>query len=361
MKILHIEGGRNFYGGSLQVMYLIRGLENRGIANILLCHKDNKLKNKFESKVKVVETSYRGELDLTIFFNIVKVIVQQNPDIIHVHSRRGVDFYAGLASFLLKKNCLLTRRVDNKERFFFLKIRYFFFKKIIAISNAINRVLVEEGLPKEKIITVRSAIETKTNLQAKKSKDTFLEEHNITKPDNILILIVAQLIPRKGHMLLLDAFSDVKQIYENIHLFIYGKGYLKTKILEKIYQNNLQKNIHMKGYSSEISNVLVYFDFLVHPAQKEGLGIALLEAASSKLPVVATRVGGIPEIIHHNVNGLLVEPNSRKNLSEAMLKLIENPALRKKLGNAGPKVINKQFSVNQMVEGNISVYNSLLH
>ena len=68
----------------------------------------------------------------------------------------------------------------------------------------------------------------------------------------------------------------------------------------------------MKGFDSEIRSVLHCFDFLVHPAEKEGLGIALLEAASLQLPIVATRVGGIPEIVHDNVNGLLVQPQSKK-------------------------------------------------
>ena len=117
----------------------------------------------------------------------------------------------------------------------------------------------------------------------------------------------------------------------------------------------------MEGYNSKIESVLHHFDFLVHPAKKEGLGIALLEAASYQLPIVATRVGGIPEIVHHNINGLLVEPGSRKSLYEAMLKLIKNPALRNELGNAGPKIINEKFSVDKMVDGNISVYNSLLY
>ena len=359
MRVLHIEGGRNLYGGSTQVVYLVKGLEKKGIENTVLCHENNTLQEKLAGNAEIITTSYRGELDIRIFFQIVKLIIRKQPDIIHIHSRRGVDFYGGLASFLLRKTCLLTRRVDNKERFSLFKIKYFFTKKIIAISDEIKNILVTEGLPENKVITVKSAINTKAISKSDILKNKFREEHNIFDPNTTLIVIVAQLIPRKGHILLLDAFRDVKKTNNNIRLFIYGRGYLKERIKKYIDKNNLQEHVYLKGFLSEIRSVLHCFDFLVHPAQKEGLGIALLEAASLQLPIVATRVGGIPEIVHDNVNGLLVQPQSKKSLSDAMLKLIQNPSLREKLGKEGPKIVKRDFSVEKMVNGNLQVYRSL--
>ena len=210
-----------------------------------------------------------------------------------------------------------------------------------------------------KVITVKSAIAFEKNWKSSILKNEFRNEHNIFDPDTTLIVIVAQLIPRKGHILLLDAFRDVKETNKNIRLFIYGRGHLKEKIKEYIDKNNLQDHVYLKGFLSEIRSILHCFDFLVHPAQKEGLGIALLEAASLQLPIVATRVGGIPEIVHNNVNGLLVQPQSKKSLSDAMLKLIQNPSLREQLGKEGPKIVKRDFSVEKMVNGNLQVYRSL--
>ena len=124
MRVLHIEGGKNLYGGPTQVVYLVNGLAKKGIENIVLCHENNMLQDKLKGDAEIVTTSYRGELDRRIFFQIVKLIIWKQPDLIHIHSRRGVDFYGGLASFLLKKTCLLTRRVDNKEKLFLLKVKY---------------------------------------------------------------------------------------------------------------------------------------------------------------------------------------------------------------------------------------------
>ena len=123
MRVLHIEGGKNLYGGPLQVVYLVEGLAKKGVENIVLCHENNTLQEKLEGNAEIETTSYRGELDIRIFFQILKLIIQKKPDLIHIHSRRGVDFYGGLASFLLRKTCLLTRRVDNKERLFFLRVK----------------------------------------------------------------------------------------------------------------------------------------------------------------------------------------------------------------------------------------------
>ena len=359
MRVLHIEGGRHLYGGSTQVVYLVEGLAKKGIENIVLCHKNNTLQEKLDGKAEIVTTSYRGELDITIFFQILKLIIQKRPDLIHIHSRRGVDFYGGLASFLLRKTSLLTRRVDNKERFLLLRVKYFFYKKIIAISDEIKNILIKEGLSSKKVITVKSAIAFEKNSRSNILKNEFRNEHNIFDPNTTLIVVVAQLIPRKGHILLLDAFRDVKKTNNNIRLFIYGRGNLEERIKEYIDKNNLQEHVYLKGFLSEIRSVLHCFDFLVHPAQKEGLGIALLEAASLQLPIVATRVGGIPEIVHDNINGLLVQPQSKKSLSDAMLKLIQNPSLREKLGKEGPKIVKRDFSVEKMVNGNLQVYRSL--
>ena len=359
MIVLHIEGGKNLYGGPTQVVYLVNGLAKKGIENIVLCHENNMLQDKLKGDAEIVTTSYRGELDIRIFFQIVKLIIRKQPDLIHIHSRRGVDFYGGLASFLLKKTCLLTRRVDNKEKLFLLKVKYFFYKKIIAISDEIKNILIKEGLSSNKVITVKSAIAFEKNSKSNILKNEFRNEHNIFDPNTTLIVIVAQLIPRKGHILLLDAFRDVKKTNDNIRLFIYGRGQLKEKIKKYIDKNDLHEYVYMKGFDSEIRSVLHCFDFLVHPAQKEGLGIALLEAASLQLPIVATRVGGIPEIVHHNINGLLVRPQSKKSLSDAMLKLIQNPSLREKLGKEGPKIVKSDFSVEKMVNGNLQVYRSL--
>ena len=167
MKVLHIEGGKNFYGGSTQVFYLINGLFTSGIDNVLICPYQNELINKSQDITKIYGVSFYGDLDLSIFFKILCITIIEKPDVIHVHSRRGVDFYGGLVGFLTRTKCILTRRVDNEERIF-SKLKYRFYQKIVSISDAIYNILLKHDIPHNKLLTIKSAIElpdiTKKNL-----------------------------------------------------------------------------------------------------------------------------------------------------------------------------------------------------
>ena len=219
MRVLHIEGGRNLYGGSTQVVYLVKGLEKKGIENTVLCHEDNTLQEKLDGSAEIVTTSYRGELDIRIFFQIIKLIISKQPDLIHIHSRRGVDFYGGLARFLLRKTCLLTRRVDNKERFSLFKIKYFL-QKIIAISDEIKNILVTEGLPENKVITVKSTIMLKRFRKDDILKDKF-RKSIIFRPKHNAHCYSSSTNTSKGSYTSLDAFRDVKKLITTyVYLFM---------------------------------------------------------------------------------------------------------------------------------------------
>ena len=123
---------------------------------------------------------------------------------------------------------------------------------------------------------------------------------------------------------------------------------------------NLEKNIHFYGFINNLEEQIGALDLIVHPAEKEGLGVALLQASSAKVPVVATNVGGIPEIIKNNVNGFLINPDDKVNLKNSIKRLIDDSNLRKVFGENGNKIVKEEFSINSMLKGNIAVYEKII-
>ena len=326
MKVLHIEGGSHFYGGALQVFYLIRALSKKNIKNILICSVTSDLLIKSKPFSTVYGLKMKSDLDLFLLFKIVKIIKSEKPDIIHLHSRRIAEFLGGISAKICNIPCVLSRRVDNKENKIFIYPKYFLYKKVITISEGIKKVLVEQGIDEKKIICIRSAIEMDLYVNPV-DKFTFKKKLNLDS-NAFLIGMVAQFIQRKSHNKLVYAVKNLRSEFENIHVLLYGQGPLLNKIKNLVWKLNLQNNFHFMGFVKDLENYIGALDLVVHPAEREGLGVSLLQATSAKVPVVATNVGGIPEVIEDNINGFLVPPEDQQLLQQAIKKMILDIDLR---------------------------------
>lgn len=357
---MHIETGQRLYGGALQVRYLIEGLYNRRVSNILICSKESSIAEHFKNSeyTEVLEVTCRGDIDIRLLWAILSAIKRKQPDLIHVHSRRGADIWGAIAARAAKIPSVITRRVDNPESRFAAKMKYGSFNKVVTISEGIRQVLISQGVPEHHIECVRSAIEI-SEYGTKCDQEWFLSEFDL--PENSLIIgMVAQFIERKGHKYMVDAFKAIKEAYPNAFLIFFGQGPLEQNIKSLVQQKGLEDNVIFAGFRKDLARLLPCLDLLVHPALMEGLGVSLIQAAASGVPIVATKVGGIPEIVHHERNGLLVPPRDSKSLTEAVKHLLGDNRLRNRLGTEGRRLAQNEFSIDNMVEGNLNIYKQLL-
>ena len=147
MKILHIETGKNFYGGPQQVLYLCESLEMRGLQNTLICPPRSDLgKLAMKKNIRVINLTCRGDFDLIFAYQLYKFLHDYHPDIIHCHSRRGADYITGIIAQHYSIPVVLSRRVDSIESNFFAQWRYNLYDKIIAISKNIYDILLPLSL-----------------------------------------------------------------------------------------------------------------------------------------------------------------------------------------------------------------------
>lgn len=359
LRILHVEAGRHLYGGARQVLYLLDGLARAGVKSQLVCPAGSAIAAAAPPHCERVHAiPMGGDLDAGMMVRLRGLIRSEGPDLVHVHSRRGADLWGGIAARLAAVPAVLSRRVDNPESWAALRLKYPLYRRVITISEGIRQVLLKAGLPPDKVVCVRSAVDA-TPYAVHCDRDWFLTELGLARGDRTLA-VVAQLIERKGHALLLDALPAILAQHPELRVLLFGRGPLEGALSERIHRLGLAERVHLAGFRTDLERILPCLDLLVHPATLEGLGVSLLQAAAAGVPIVAARAGGIPEVVRDGENGLLVPPGDTKALGEAVLWMLDHPEESRALGARGRALVERDFSVPAMVEGNLHVYRELL-
>jgi len=358
LKILHVEGGRNLYGGALQALYLMEGLADRGHRNALVCPARSDLARAAAVCAEVHPMAMGGDLDLRLIPRLRRCLRRCRPDLVHLHGRIGADVMGGIACRLEGVPVVHSRRVDNPEPRWMVNLKYRLHDRVIAISEGIGRILLAAGLPAAKLRLVRSAVDLRC-FDRPCDRERLTAELGVPAPARP-IGIIAQLIPRKGHRFLIEALPLLVEAFPHLRLLIFGKGPLEQKLRRHVASAGLEDHVRFAGFREDLPDLLPCLELLVHPATREGLGVSLLQAASAGVPIVASTVGGIPEVVRHEHNGLLVPPGDPQALGAAVAMLLQDRRLARRLGDAGRELMHSEFSVDAMVEGNLAVYRELL-
>ncbi len=179
-------------------------------------------------------------------------------------------------------------------------------------------------------------------------------------PGQIAIGSMGALTPQKGYEYLLKAAPAVIRSHPSVRFFIGGEGYLKEELLELRDEAGLKDQVEFLGFQKDVPELLSAFDIFILPSLYEGLPVSLVEAMASGLPIVTTDVDGNCEAIGENEAGLAVEPLDPPALARALIKLIEDPGLRERMGQAGRKRARALFSVRSMVKQYEKLYSDCL-
>jgi glycosyltransferase involved in cell wall biosynthesis len=171
---------------------------------------------------------------------------------------------------------------------------------------------------------------------------------------------LARFHKQKGHSYLLEAMTRVQTQRPGTRALLVGDGPLRPEMEAKAGELDLSETVIFTGIRRDVPEILALLDVFVLPSLWEGLPVALLEAMAAGLPVVATRVGGVPEVVIDGVTGLLVPPRDPEALSETILRLLQDSDLRHRMGQAGQERVREHFSVDQMIRKTEALYERLL-
>ncbi|MBN1627856.1 MAG: glycosyltransferase family 4 protein [Deltaproteobacteria bacterium] len=358
MRILHIETGRHLYGGALQVLYLLKGLKERGVKNTLVCPRESEIGIESRDSALIHEIPFASEIDLSFLLRLYLLMNSERPDIIHIHSRRGADLWGGLAARLAKIPAIITRRVDNPESALAARFKYSMYRHVVTISEGIQKVLIAEGLKPEKITLIHSAVDL-DRYKTSGDMEWFHREFGLSA-ENMAIGTVAQFIPRKGHRYIIESVPKILERFPGARFLFFGQGPLKNELQAFCRKTGIDNRVYFAGFRTDLEKILPCLDILLHPASMEGLGVSLLQAAASGVPIIGARTGGIPEVVNHGVNGYLIEPADTQAIVDSVVSLLQDPEKRRRLGMAGRQKVETSFSISTMVEAYLTLYDKLI-
>ena len=233
--------------------------------------------------------------------------------------------------------------------------------KMVFISQPlIDWALRDRITRREKILKIYSGIELDHFKPVPDGEKKALKEAWGIREEAPVVGIVSKLWEGKGHTTLIHAFEGLKQEIPEAVLVIVGEGYLRDKLSDLVDRLGLKGSVLFTGFQMDVRRIIATFDVAVLPSFFEGMGRVLLEAMAMGKPVVASSVGGIPDLVHHGKNGLLVTPGSVSELKSGLLTLIRNKALAKEMGKEGRKQISEEFSAGRMAQSIEKLYRELL-
>ncbi len=357
MRIAHIEAGRYLYGGAAQVRYLTQGLTGRGVDNVLLCARGSEVGA--VAAAQVVELPMRGELDVALLPRLKRELKRLAPDLVHVHSRRGADLYGGWAAALTGVPAVLTRRVDANEPAALARLKYRPYRVVVALSRAIERQLLDAGLPAERTALIPSAVDTQRFRPDPAARERLRAAFGLPG-DALVVGVVAQLIERKRHAWLFSSLAPFVREEPRLRVLCFGQGPLERALRSHVENLGLRERVVFAGFRNDLAELVPGFDLLVHPAEREGLGLALLEAASAGVPAVACAVGGVPDVVVAGETGVLVPRDDTSQVSGAVRALLADEGERHRLGAAARRHAERRFGLGTLVAAHLSLYARVL-
>lgn len=360
IRILHLSSEMSWRGGEQQIAYLIDELNQLQTENVVLAKKDSAfLKFAQQKNWPVFESSFNGQFDFGTARQIKKICAEKNIDLIHAHSSHSHALAVWAAVLGNKPPIVLSRRVDFPVSKNFLsqwKYNHPSIKKIICVSDCVRQILLPSIRQKEKCVVVYDGIDM--NRFSNSTKKNILRHEFSIAPDEMIIANIAALAQHKDYFTWLRTVALLKGKL-NAKFLIIGDGPLRNEIENEINRLQLNDIVLMTGFRNDIESVLPELDLLLFTSKEEGLGSSLLDAMLCGVPIVSTNAGGIPEIIQHEMNGLLANVGDEKQLAASVLKLTNDFELRTQLIHAG-QITAKQFSKTQMAKNTLLVYHKVL-
>jgi glycosyltransferase involved in cell wall biosynthesis len=223
---------------------------------------------------------------------------------------------------------------------------------IIAVSVEVRDHLTLSGVDPRKIIVIPNGINPSTSNP--KEQAELHREFGLLK-DQIVLISVGRLVYQKAHSVLINAMQAIVTQRPEVMLYIAGEGPLRRELEQQIDDFGLSDQICLLGNRNDVPGLLSIADIFVLPSRWEGLPMALLEAMSTGLPIVATQVEGVNEVLQQNIQGFLVLPEDDRALTEALLKLIKNHQLRIKMGLESRKRVDEAYTTDIMCDKYLKV------
>jgi len=364
-KIVYLITGLGSGGAEMMLYRLLENLDRNSFQPVVVTLLENEgaVKSKIESLgVVVYSVNIKSKFDWGAFFRLQGLLKELKPDILHTQLY-AADITGRITGRLLKVPVIMSsiRNIyyGGSLRNLFLKITERFAHKTTFVSRAAAERFKDLGIvPEYKAQVIYNGLDPEqfyAGLSLEEKKDKRIE---LGLPAaGFLFLAVGSLSKQKGYFDLIKALSGINNEHEQWSLVIAGKGPLEEELIKEAVSSGLQEKVIFLGNHDDVPALMAASDALVLSSLWEGLPGVVLEAMASELPVVATAVGGTPELVIENETGFLVPAGEPEELVEALQKMMRlDDEKRRAMGRAGRKRVEEVFHVEKMVKAYEALY-----
>jgi glycosyltransferase involved in cell wall biosynthesis len=370
MRILYINHSTYIAGGEISLSQLINYCQTMGIEMYILLPQQGKFSemlNKYNIKTFYLKLEYKRNRYLRIFFYLIysfklcKFLLKKNIDLVHANSlRSSIDNALGakLARVKIIGHIRDIRLLGGKSIFLLNLLTI-----IIANSAATKKHLLKEGVKGKKIKIIYNGVDL-NNYDYLKSPDVFRKKYHI-KSCVPLIGIIGQLCERKGIIFFIEAAKKLSERMPKTTYIVVGddllnKGKYRQKMEAMVKRFGLEQKFIFTGFVKEIPEVMAAIDILILASLQEPFGRVVIEAMAMKKPVIATKVGGVSEIVLNGESGFLIPPSDSDAIANKAFVLLKDKKLAKIMGERGRCRVEKYFTIQQNIENITALYKDIL-
>ena len=362
IKVVHVISDVGIGGAGKWLLNLLGDIDkNEFVTKVILPRNSLLVKLFNEIDIQTIEVNGIADksFDMTTVHKLYNIFKDEKIDILHTHavlSARLAGKLAGIKAIVHTKHCIDAVRTGWKKTAGVILNKYLS-NKVIAVSHAVCKNLIDSGLPANMIETIYGAVPETVKLNQMQIQQ--IKQKWGIRPDDIVIGIVARFAEVKGQKYFVEA-AGLLADFKNIKFIMVGIGPTEKQLRELVNNLNLEKSVIFAGYVEKVYEIYNILDINVISSISEALCLSLIEGMYIEKPCVGSDTGGIPEVIQDGVNGFLVPKADSKALADKMRILVENPELRNEMGKRGKQIAESKFDIKTMTRKIENLYRDLI-
>jgi glycosyltransferase involved in cell wall biosynthesis len=357
LTILHTEASRGWGGQEIRTLGEASAFAKRGFRVLIVCQPGSRLGIEAQRRgLSIRPVAMRKPFDVLACWRLRRLMQVEEVDLVHTHS--SIDAWlAGFAAKSLHLPVVRSRHVSIPVK----RRRNFVYNalcdRIISSGEAIREVLISAGVDRDKIVAIPAGVDAE-QFHPAVSGEAVRREFGLDGP---VIGTVAMFRHSKGYRVLLRAVPEILRSEPRAVFLWVGHGVGYAALQREVAEAGLAGKVHLAGFREDVPSCLAAMEVMVLPSIKsDGVPQVIIQALAMRKPVVASAVGGIPEVIQHQRTGVLVPPNDPQALAAAIVQVLRDPQPAAEWARAGGQLIDTRYAMERMIDRTAAVYTAVL-
>ena len=352
--VLHTEWSDGWGGQERRVLSEMVGMRARGYQQILACRSSSTIGREAKARgIRVVHLPFAGKFDLASIVGLKRLIDQEGVNLVSTHS--GIDSWVGsIAARWSGALIVRTRHLNLPLKRNIFNFVHYLPHAVVTCGEVMRQNLVDRGFPPSDVLSIPTGID----FDSFRSRISRADARNkLQLPESCFAIAMVGIIRGvKRHEVALRAFALFRDAHPQARLLLVGDGPMSKDMRQLAEELGLGQSVSFLGHRDDVADLLAAADCFLLSSRSEGVPQAITQALGCGLPVVATAVGGVPELIIDGRTGLLVEPESPQLMAEALARVADDAALASRLGQAGKAHVEEHYSLQAMLNKTEALY-----